>query len=73
MFCNVDENIIKTYDHNNSNSSSNFKRFKLISLFIKNKSSYFEQFIKTIMIIQNIFNNIKNSDVLSTLFRWKIE
>lgn len=73
IFCNVDENIIKTYEHNNSNNSSNFKRSKLISLFINNKSSYFEQFIKMVKIIQNIFNDIKNGDVLSILLRWKIE
>lgn len=33
---NIDKNMTKTYNHNNSHSGNNFKHFKLISFFINN-------------------------------------
>lgn len=34
------------YNHNNSNSSNNFRYFRLISFLINNRLDYFKQFIK---------------------------
>lgn len=50
---------METYNHNDSNSSSNSRHLKLINLFINNKLDYFKQFTKAIIIIQKIFNNAK--------------
>lgn len=62
--CDVLSLLTETYDHSDGNSSSNFKYPKLISLTINNRSGHYEQFTKTVMMIQNIFDDAEISDVL---------
>lgn len=73
MSWDVDKNMTKIYNYNNSNSSSNSRYSKLISLSINNRSSHSKQITKAIIIIQHIFNNSKIGDILSILFGWKME
>lgn len=43
--------------------------FKLISFFINNRSSGFEQYIKAFMMIQSFFNNTEIGNVFNISFR----
>lgn len=54
--------MIEIYKYNNGNSANNSKHFKLISFFINNRLSYFEQFIKAVMMISSIFDIAKIGD-----------
>lgn len=65
----IDRNTMKTYDHNNDNSSNNFRRFKFINLAINDRLSYFKQLTKAIIMIQSFFDNIEIGNVLGTTFR----
>ena len=58
----------ETYNYNNSNSSNNSKCLKFINFFINNRSIYFEQFTKKIMIVKSIFYNTKIDKILDILF-----
>lgn len=61
---NVDRNTMETYNYNDNNSNNNSEHLKLIGFFINIILGYFEQFIKSVMIIQSIFNNAEISDIL---------
>lgn len=56
--------MIEIYNHNNGNSKNNFQYLKFISFFINDKLSYFKQFTKVVMIIQNVYNNIEIDNIL---------
>lgn len=45
------KNTIKIYNYNNGNSSNNSRHPKLIGFFINNKSNYFKQLTKAIIMI----------------------
>lgn len=53
---NGNRNMMEIYKYNNGNSANNSRHFKLISFFINNRLSYFEQFIKAVMMISSIFD-----------------
>lgn len=72
IFRNVNKNIIKIYDHNNGNSSNNFRCFQLISVFIINKSGHFKQLQINYDNIKDL-DNIKISNIMNTTFRQKME
>lgn len=61
---NVDRNTTETYNHNNGNSNSYSRYLKLINFFINYKLGYSEQLIKTVIIIQRVFNEIKIGNIL---------
>ena len=55
---------METYNYNNGNSTSNSRRPKIITLSINNRSGYFEQVTKLLMMIQIVFDDAEISDVL---------
>lgn len=64
---NIDKIIIKIYNYNNNNSGNNSKHLKFISFFINNKSDYFKQLRKVVIIISTIFNDAEIDNVLSLI------
>lgn len=73
MSWDVDGNITEIYDQIDGNSSSKFRRPKLISFSINDRSGYSEQITKAVMIIKTIFDDAKIGDILSILFGWRME
>lgn len=69
MSWNINKNTIKTYNHNDGDSSSNSKHPKPISFSINDKLGHFEQLAKVVMIILSVFDNVKIGNLLSTTFR----
>ena len=77
-FNNVKEEIDKfggqdLGDHGNGNGSNSTRRPKFISFFVNNRSSHFEQLITTMKMIQVNVDDINVDDIVSTLFRWRME
>lgn len=60
----LNENMMETYNYNDDNNSSNSRYLKLISLSINNKLSHFKQLIKSVLMIESVFNNAEISDIL---------
>lgn len=63
---------METYNYNDKNKSKNYSHLKLVCFSINNKSNHFEQIIKTIIMIKNVFNNAKIDNILFIPFRLRI-